>query len=624
MVRMPRLAHVAGICLLLSFQLAALPRTISGEVSAIPLTIVVSTSSDWTKLTFYNLTLLIWSCNLTSGKEAPQIAYSITFDTIAISKKQYDETNVTLMINALVELGVGKVVLLTEKGAIGNTTFTIFCEGQELAQIKSMGSVPGDEAINARLFDLTGIISSGRLETREIELSRTLGQPMVLAFYYPWYGNSEGKLFHWENVGYSNIGSSTFYPLFGPYDSRDVELIEAHLMLAKAAGLDGFICSWWGIDTFEDTALREILKVSNREGFNVTIYYESVRDLNQEQMVKELAYVLSSYSNEPSFLKIDGKPVIFLYAVSAYGRTPEFWKGIVEKAENLSGKDVLFLADTFDISYAESFDGFHTYNPIWISEGRLEDTYCSEAKVARVLGKFWAATVAPGYDDRKIRSPGTFVDRRNGEYYNSTWKGSIYSDPDFVLICTWNEWHEGTNVEPSREFGFDYLQLTNSWVSLFKGTSFGILPEAEPILNQSLWESNSSIVLELRNEGNGDAFAANVLINVGTSINCIASAICLPVNESCISLFVPMIRSNESFFTRMPLGTIGNFTIELHATYFSLSGKRYVSAYSKNLIFSETKEAPTDLQFLALLAPLPLLLIMIILIRRHAKRSPSN
>lgn len=87
--------------------------------------------------------------------------------------------------------------------------------------------------------------------------------------------------------------------------------------MAKAAGIDGFISSWWGIGTFEDQAFQRLLDVAEEEGFKVTIYYESVRDISKEQVVEELSYVPSKYSSHGAFLKMNGRPVLFIYAVGA-------------------------------------------------------------------------------------------------------------------------------------------------------------------------------------------------------------------------------------------------------------------------------------------------------------------
>ena len=49
----------------------------------------------------------------------------------------------------------------------------------------------------------------------------------------------------WLTAGEHEIASGD-YPLIGPYDTGDPrKLSRWHFRLAKAAGLDGFICSWW-------------------------------------------------------------------------------------------------------------------------------------------------------------------------------------------------------------------------------------------------------------------------------------------------------------------------------------------------------------------------------------------
>jgi len=69
-------------------------------------------------------------------------------------------------------------------------------------------------------------------------------------------------------------------------------------------------------------------------------------------------------------------------------------------------------------------------------------------------------TVSCGYDDRKQRLPGFFIDREKGALYRRNWELALAQDPDVVLINTWNEWPEGTNIAPSVEFGYLYVELT--------------------------------------------------------------------------------------------------------------------------------------------------------------------
>ena len=100
---------------------------------------------------------------------------------------------------------------------------------------------------------------------------------------------------------------------------------------------------------------------------------------------------------------------------------------------------------------AEQFDGFATYS---------EFTGGGGGKVLVSNDTPLILSVRPGYDDRKIRDPGLYTPREDGEYYRQSWEKALASDPDVVLITSWNEWPEATNIEPSVEFGYQYLELT--------------------------------------------------------------------------------------------------------------------------------------------------------------------
>jgi len=625
---MRKLSRLITLVLSVILASSAISHSSPQTIGVVQLTFYLSTSSDWTRLTFYNLTLLTWEYRLISGQHAPQLSYAITPSRMAINKRQYDDTNVTIKIEGLVQPTTNRVKLLIEKGAIGDTILRISDRGGELAIISSIGSVPGHEDINARHYELTEVF--GKLNLTELTLKKFLERPMVLAFYYPWYGNvlgKSGQQFHWSDVTYRGIGSSTYYPLFGPYDSQDNGLIRAHIELARASGIEGFVCSWWGIDTFEDRSFKEILKIANSAGFNATIYYESVRDIGRDQITNELAYVLRSYSNEPSFLKIDGRPVIFLYAVSVYDRDVGFWQDVIKGVKESTDSNPIYIADTFDLAYAAAFDGFHTYNPIWIKEGAFNSTYSDQAKAARVAGKIWASTVCPGYDDRKVRRPGTYVSRRDGAYYNLTWEAAIRSDPDIVLISTWNEWHEGTNIEPSREFEFKYLQLTNYWVVLYKGKSPG-LPYSEPTLNQSLQLANGTLKLDVKNIGEGESLALNIMLCFQNVSDLKPRVIYLPVNDTCICIFIPLLGVNQTYQTGMTFQGNERASFSTRVLSYSPNGGKSTSTPTVATFYLDSNASEQGLDtftFTVLIViSVTLIIAFILLIHRHNRKEASH
>ena len=56
----------------------------------------------------------------------------------------------------------------------------------------------------------------------------------------------------------------------------------------------------------------------------------------------------------------------------------------------------------------------------------------------------------------------------NGTFYRDMWEKVMLSDPQWVLITSFNEWHEGTEIEPSLDYGDLYLNLTKYYYSLFE------------------------------------------------------------------------------------------------------------------------------------------------------------
>jgi hypothetical protein len=87
--------------------------------------------------------------------------------------------------------------------------------------------------------------------------------------------------------------------------------------------------------------------------------------------------------------------------------------------------------------------------------------------VATQENLIFCTTVSPSYDDTKIRIPGFKVEREDGLTYNTTWRLALKYDSRWILICSWNEWHEGSEIEPSLEYGYYYLELTKLYSGEF-------------------------------------------------------------------------------------------------------------------------------------------------------------
>ena len=316
----------------------------------------------------------------------------------------------------------------------------------------------------------------------------------VLAFYYTWYGTParHGQWVHWADVqpDKHDIATSTHYPALGAYDSHDPDVIDGHIALAKSHGVDCFISTWWGPGGFDDRAFRLLLDRAKRQRFEVSAYWETVPGKGQAKIdrgVNDLVYLLNEYGDHPAFLKVDGKPVIFVYGRVMGEVDLTEWPAIIVEARRRSGKDFLLIADGYREPYARVFDGLHAYNICgWVRDkkpdelARLSQASFAEAvRIAKQQGRLSCITIIPGYDDTKIRTPGINAQRQDGETYRVLWEQAIAADPDWLVITSWNEWHEGSEIEPSYEDGDRYIKMTGQWAARFKQTRYSRVPVPE-------------------------------------------------------------------------------------------------------------------------------------------------
>lgn len=112
------------------------------------------------------------------------------------------------------------------------------------------------------------------------------------------------------------------------------------------------------------------------------------------------------------------------------------------------------------------FDGVHIYFQGEIPLTILDILNRSNALKAAVKEVNFAATVNPGFDNTPWYEEWNYnhlvIDRQEGDFYRRLWEAAVTSDPDWILLTSFNEWHEGTEVEPSEEYGDLYLQSLGS------------------------------------------------------------------------------------------------------------------------------------------------------------------
>jgi hypothetical protein len=117
-----------------------------------------------------------------------------------------------------------------------------------------------------------------------------------------------------------------------------------------------------------------------------------------------------------------------------------------------SGNLGSMLSGTFaEYARTAGFDGIYTYDPVRYGAAEMAAA-CAAARQRRLL---CSPSVSPGFDARRAGFANLgVVPALNGERYDSTWRSAFAAGADVVSITSWNEWHEGTQIEPAKPYCF--------------------------------------------------------------------------------------------------------------------------------------------------------------------------
>jgi hypothetical protein len=99
------------------------------------------------------------------------------------------------------------------------------------------------------------------------------------------------------------------------------------------------------------------------------------------------------------------------------------------------------------------FDGAYTYfASAGFSYGSTLSAWPDMGAFARRHGLLFVPSVGAGYDDEKIRpwNAANTRGREGTQYFDRMWEAALAAGFDAVSITSYNEWGEGTQVEPAR------------------------------------------------------------------------------------------------------------------------------------------------------------------------------
>ena len=268
-------------------------------------------------------------------------------------------------------------------------------------------------------------------------------------------------------------------PKLGRYRSDDPDAIAGHIAQSVRAGIDFWSVSWWGAETQTDVNFRDaILPHPDSGKLKYAVLYEATGRLGRfgspdyTRWIPDLTYLSQHYFDQPAYLKIDGKPVVFVYLTREYFRNKgqDVLKETREKFPNLYlvGDDVFGAG--YRAEWARNFDAVTAYDVYGQSVGRfggtrkaidfLAENYRHAKAEANSVGTAFMPTIAPGYNDTAVRPghPGRaryFTDdaaSREGDIFRAMIRDVAlpHLDPradNILMVTSFNEWYEDTQIE---------------------------------------------------------------------------------------------------------------------------------------------------------------------------------
>jgi hypothetical protein len=319
----------------------------------------------------------------------------------------------------------------------------------------------------------------------------------VLIHYMGWFGDTipddiEGDIErHWR-FGHANT------PQIGYYDSKNRSLLTYHLLLSWSCGIDGIVINVK--DAYDDSCMRSLIRTIkwirsidsvnfnydfgisyDDQGFDITYPYDTT--------INKLSYLRDSILPElPNYLTYKGRPAIFVFDYPEKYLTANDFRNVLNTVFQ-SDSPILIWNSLDDKENSATYtDAFYPWvqpgNKGWDKNGlnwgkEFLDWYYPKVNEINTYNQyiFTCGGVWAGFDDRKNTSWGgnRLIDREEGRIYDSTWSYILNYNMllplDWVVIETWNDWNEGTEIEPSIEDGYKYLVSTTKNINAFKGSS---------------------------------------------------------------------------------------------------------------------------------------------------------
>lgn len=314
-----------------------------------------------------------------------------------------------------------------------------------------------------------------------------------------YYDQSELDTLYWQVDLARTYGIHGFCHYHYWFDGKQLLETPTNLMLENR-DLDFPFCLSWANETW-----------SRRwDGQDRMILIQQTHPPEKERWKLHFDYLINAWSDDRA-IRIDDRPVFVIYRPHRIERINdmlEYWRELAVKAglkglyfiaqkqyehplpESISGFDAEFQFQPFEAIYCPQFSGKSFKQSKWARLLRalpesfqdrlreLEHTYFKRLTFHE-YDRVWEHAIKVREHDEMVTFPGAFVDWDNTARYKDRatvfkgasperfeyWLSRLVATmpsrklPDnFIFVNAWNEWAEGTYLEPDEKNGFRYLE----------------------------------------------------------------------------------------------------------------------------------------------------------------------
>lgn len=384
-------------------------------------------------------------------------------------------------------------------------------------QISSIGAAATsfmDRSVTAgRLYYYVIVAQDGQNhdgQPSNVSVSRTSPKADFITgvYYYPWY-IPEQDHHPWPGEYVRDYFLPKQPPVLGEYSSAATSTIRQHLQWMSSSGIDYLVSSWWGPESLEDVVLKsKILPEISSTAVKFSVYYESailgleqgkieMTSLAKQSFIQHFEYLANIYFKQPNYLTMEGKPVVFIYLAHIYSGA--YAQAYQEMRSLLKAKGIeLFLIgdvniyDPVDEAHTAVLDGLSPYIPLQsLPQGKypndidfLNTLAMAHNRLQTELkqkNKLYVPNVFPGFNNLGVKGEILFPRQLSAQatlsslYENmiKVTRPFIDTDKKMVMITSWNEWHEDSQIEPTVITANTNKDNSSSGNSYTRGFSYG-------------------------------------------------------------------------------------------------------------------------------------------------------